>query len=72
MLVGGDKLHVLVEGDFGFGGGIDGVDLLTVDTDGSNSGGDAQLVQTPQEVVEADSFSGVFFKAYDGEAPIVA
>lgn len=72
VFVGGDELHALVEGDFRFGGGIDRVDLLAVDTDGGDGSGDAQLVQTTQKIVKANGLSSVFFKAYDGQAPIVA
>jgi len=72
VAVGGDELHALVEGDFGLGGGVDGVDLLAVDTDGGDGSGDAQLVQPPEKIVETDCLAGVFFEPYDGEAPIVA
>ena len=42
---GGDELHVLIERDFGFGSGVDGIHLLAVNTDGGDGGGDTQLVQ---------------------------
>ena len=72
VLVGGDELHALVEGDFGLGCGVDGVYLLAIDTDGGDGSGDTQLVQPTQKVVKADCLAGVFFKAYNGQAPIVA
>ena len=72
VFVGGDKLHALVEGDFGLGGGVNGVYLLAVDTDGGDGCGDPQMVQPAKNIIKTDCFASVFFKAYNGQAPIVA
>lgn len=72
MLVGGDELHALVECYFWLGSGIDGVHLLAVYANGCDGCGYPQLVQPSQNVVKTDGFASVFFKTYDGQAPIVA
>ena len=66
--LGGDEIHALVESHLGLGGGIDAVGLFAIDADGCDCGGDSELVETAEDVVEADGLAGVFLKSYDGEA----
>ena len=66
--LGGDEIHALVESHLGFGGGIDAVCLFAIDADGGDGGGDSELVETAEDVVEADGLAGVLLKANDGEA----
>ena len=63
----GDEIHALVESHLRLGGGIDAVGLLAVDADGGDSGGDAELMETTEDVVETDGLAGILFKADDGE-----
>lgn len=65
--LGGDEIHALVESHLRLGGGIDAVGLLAIDADGGDGGGDAQLVETTEDVVETDGLAGILFKADDGE-----
>ena len=66
--LGGDEIHALVESHLRLGGGIDAVGLLAVDTYGGDGGGDAEFVETAEDVVETDGLAGILFKTYDGEA----
>lgn len=66
--LGGDKIHALVESHLRFGGSIYAVGLFAIDTDGGDGGGDAQLVETTEDVVETDGLAGILFKTDDGEA----
>ena len=68
VALGGDKIHALVESHLRLGGGVDAVGLFAIDTDGGDGGGDAQLVETTEDVVETDGLAGILFKADDGEA----
>ncbi len=68
VALGGDEIHALVHRHLGFGGSIDAVGLFAIDADGCDSGGDAQLVETTEDVVETDGLAGILFKADDGEA----
>lgn len=64
----GDEIHALVESHLRFGGSIDAVGLFAIDADGCDSGGDAELVETTEDVVETDGLTGILFKTDDGEA----
>jgi len=64
----GDKIHAFVESHLRLGGGIDAVGLFAIDADGCDSGGDAEFVETAEDVVETDGLTGILFKADDGEA----
>lgn len=68
VALGGDKIHALVESHLRFGGGVDAVGLFAIDADGCDSGGDAEFVETTEDVVETDGLTGILFKADDGEA----
>lgn len=68
VALGGDEIHALVESHLRLGGGIDAVCLFAIDADGGDGGGDAQLVETTEDVVETDGLTGILFKADDGEA----
>ncbi len=67
VALGGDEIHALVESHLRLGGGIDAVGLFAIDADGGDGGGDAQLVETTEDVVETDGLAGILFKADDGE-----
>lgn len=67
VALGGDKIHALVESHLRLGGGVDAVGLFAIDTDGGDGGGDAQLVETTEDVVETDGLAGILFKTDDGE-----
>lgn len=64
----GDKIHALVESHLRFGGSIDAVGLFAIDADGCDGGGDTELVETAEDVVETDGLTSILFKADDGEA----
>ena len=66
--LGGDEIHALVESHLRLGGGIDAVGLLAIDTDRGDGGGDAEFVETAEDVVETDGLAGILFKTDDGEA----
>ena len=68
MPLGSDKIHALVESHLRFGGSIDAVGLFAIDADGGDGGGDTELVETTEDVVETDGLAGILFKANDGEA----
>ena len=66
--LGGDEIHALVESHLRFGGSIDAVCLFAINADGCDGGGDAEFVETTEDVVETDGLAGILFKTYDGEA----
>lgn len=66
--LGGDEIHALVESHLRLGGSVDAVGLLAIDTYGGDGGGDTELVETTEDVVETDGLAGILFKADDGEA----
>jgi hypothetical protein len=70
MLLGGDEMGAVEEGNFGFGGGKYAVYLLAVDTNGGDPYMCTHLAESMEYIIKTHRLPGVLFESHDRETAV--